>query len=215
MILSRPSESRKNWLTKLANRYHESLTEEVRSYLEGRGLDRDAVNGSLLGLVVDPDPAHAQFEGRLSIPFITPTGVVYMRFRCLEQHDCKEAPKHGKYEGPYGEEVRLYNVVALHSAETVVAITEGELDALVATASGLPSVGVPGANNWKPFYYRLLDDFEKVIVIGDGDSAGYKFCATLTPNIAAGISRPMPKGHDVSSYVVEHGAEAFLRFINE
>lgn len=210
----RPSESRKNWLGKLAQRYHESLTEEVRSYLLGRGLDQDAVSGSLLGLVSDPDPAHEQYRGRLSIPFITPTGVVYMRFRCLEDHNCKEF-SHGKYEGPAGEDVRLYNVLALHDGGSSVAVCEGELDALVATSAGLPAVGVPGANNWKPYYYRLFQDYERVIVIGDGDKAGRAFVATLTPNIAASVPRPMPKDHDVTSYVVENGAEAFMRFINE
>lgn len=210
----RPSESRKSWLGKLAQRYHEALTPEVLSYLENRGLDQDAVSGSLLGLVADPDPAHEQFRGRLSIPFITPTGVVYMRFRCLQDHDCKEF-SHGKYEGQSGEEVRLFNVSALHDAGSTVGITEGELDALVATASGLPSVGVPGSNNWKPFYYRLFQDYERVIVIGDGDKAGRAFVATLTPNIAASVPRPMPKDHDVTSYVVENGADEFMRFINE
>lgn len=207
----RPSDSRKNWLGKLAARYHEALTPEVLSYLESRGLDQDAVTGNLLGLVSDPDPAHEQFRGRLSIPFITPTGVVFMRFRCLENHDCKEE-EHGKYSGPSGEETRLYNVPSLHDAVSVVGICEGELDALAATVAGLPSVGVPGANNWKPFYYRLFDDFEQVILLGDGDRAGRDFVNKLLPNIAGAVSRPLPKDHDVSSYVVEYGAEEFMRF---
>jgi DNA primase len=210
----RPSDSRKNWLGKLAQRYHESLTEEVRSYLASRGLDQDAVNGSLLGLVTEPDPAHEQYRGRLSIPFLTPTGVVYMRFRCLEDHECKEF-KHGKYEGASGEDVRLFNVSSLHGSGSIVGIAEGELDALVATHSGLPSVGVPGANNWKPFYYRLFQDYERVIVMGDGDKAGRAFVATLTQNIPAAVPRPMPQDHDVTSYVVENGADEFMRYVTE
>lgn len=208
------SDSQKNWLGETAQRYHDALTPEVRSYLEARGLDREAVDGSRLGLVTDPDPAHAVYEGRLAIPFITPTGVVYMRFRCLEGHDCDEY-SHGKYEGPAGTTTHLYNVPALHEATTVIGVCEGELDALVASAAGLPAVGVPGSNNWKPFYYRLFDDFERVVVLGDSDSAGREFAAKLASNMPNAIPKPMPGGEDVSSYVVAHGADAFLEFIGE
>ena len=210
----RPSESHKSWLGKLAHRYHDDLTPEVRSYLASRGIDPDVVDGSLLGLVANPDPAHESYRGRLSIPFITPTGVVHMRFRCLEVHDCGEL-FHGKYEGPAGESTHLYNVQALHDATREVGISEGELDALVSTAAGLPTVGCVGASNWKPFYYRLFDDFEHVYVLGDGDPAGRKWASGLVPNIPGAVSRVMPTGYDVSSYVVEYGAEAFLDAVCE
>lgn len=207
-----PESSLKNWLGNLAQRYHEALTPEVDSYLDGRGLNQELVRGARLGLVTDPDPAHQQYEGYLSIPFITPTGVVYMRFRCLRNHDCGEY-NHGKYQGPEGLTTHLYNVEALHRADNVIAICEGELDALVATDAGLPTVGVPGANNWKPFYYRLFDDFERVVVIGDGDTAGRKFANQIAPNIPGALPRPMPKDEDITSFVVENGADAFLEYI--
>lgn len=208
----RPSDSQKSWLEKQTQRYAESLTPEVASYLENRGIDQDAIAGFRLGYVADPDPMHEPFRGRLSIPFITPTGVVYMRFRCLEDHDCREL-SHGKYEGQKGTETHLYNVAALHEADTVVGITEGELDALVATSSGFPSVGVPGAQNWKPFYYRLFDDFERVVILGDGDKAGREFTSKLVHNIPGGEAKLMPEGHDVNSFVLENGSEAFLDFV--
>jgi len=219
------SDSQKSWLGELAVRYHESLTPEVRSYLANRGLDDEAVDGSLLGLVVDPDPVHVNYVGRLAIPFITPTGVVYMRFRCLEDHDCKEEDKrqreinrnwhHSKYDAVSGTPARLYNVGALHVADNVVGIAEGELDALVASASGLQAVGVPGANNWKPHYSRLFDDFERVIVLGDGDTAGRQFANSLAGNMPNAIPRPMPKDEDITSYVVKFGADAFLQYVGE
>src|SRR5439155_26783636 len=135
---------------------------------------------------------------------ITPTGVVYMRFRCLEDHDCKDL-KHGKYEGVSGDETRLYNVSALHSAMGTVGICEGELDAIVASASGVASVGVPGASAFKRQWYRLFDDFETVYIFGDGDSAGRKFSSELSSNIRGARALPMPAGHDVSSFVQEFG----------
>lgn len=208
------SDSQKSWLGELSERYHASLTPEIRSYLADRGLDQETVDGARLGLVVNPDPSHIQFEGRLAIPFITPTGVVYMRFRCLQNHDCKEFA-HGKYEGPAETGTRLYNVLSLHSADTTIAVTEGELDALVSTGGGLPAVGVPGVQNWKPYYYRLFDDFERVIVLGDGDTAGRDFANKLAGNMPNAIPRPMPKDEDVSSFVVKNGPDAFLELVGE
>ena len=208
----RPSDSQKNWLGSLADRYHESLDEATLSYLAARGIDQDAATGFRLGLVVDPDPAHGRYAGRLSIPFITPTGVVYMRFRCLEDHKCDN---HGKYEGVSGENTHLYNVGALHSAGDTVVVTEGELDALISTTAGMPAVGVPGATNWKPFYYRLFDDYERVILVGDGDTAGREFVATLARNLSNSIRRPMPEGYDVNSFVLEQGVDAYLAYITK
>ena len=205
----KPNESHKSWLTELAHRYNGALTEEVRSYLGARALGPDAVAGGLLGLVSDPDPAHERYRGWLSIPYITPTGVVSMRFRCLEEHDCS-VDFHGKYEGVAGDKTHLYNVQALHDATDEIGIAEGELDALAATAAGLPTVGCPGASSWKPYYYRLFDDFQRVYVLGDGDDAGRRWAAPLVPNIPGATSRVMPAGNDVTSYVVEFGAEAFL-----
>lgn len=207
----RPSESQKNWLGTLADRYHEMLDEPTLSYLAERGIDRDAVDGSRLGLVAEPDPAHTHYVGRLCIPYITPTGVVHLRFRCLQRHECKEQG-HGKYESLAGEETRLYNVQALQDAGKVIGICEGELDALSSSIAGLPAVGVPGAHGWKQFYFRLFDDFERVILLGDGDDAGRQFVATLAQHIPEAVRRPLPKGQDVNSYIVEHGAAAFLEF---
>lgn len=231
----RPSESHKSWLTGLAQQYHEALTDEVRSWLADRALGPDVVRGALLGLVADPDPAHEQYRGRLAIPFLTPTGVVSMRFRCLQTFDSlpedaeilggvvrtkfpervvlHECEGHGKYEGVAGDTTHLYNVQALHDATTEIGVTEGELDALAATYAGLPSVGCPGASAWKPFYYRLFDDFERVYVLGDGDTAGRKWASGLATNIPGAISRVQPPGHDVTSYLVEFGAEKFLQTV--
>jgi DNA primase len=137
---------------------------------------------------------------------------VSMRFRCLADHICND-DFHGKYEGVPGESTHLYNVQALHDATDQIGVAEGELDAAVATVCGLPTVGCPGASNWKPFYYRLFDDFQYVYILGDGDSAGRKWAGGLVPNIPGAVSRVQPAGYDVSSYVAEHGAQAWLESV--
>jgi DNA primase len=82
----------------------------------------------------------------------------------------------------------------------------------MSNVAGLPAVGVPGASNWKPLYHRLVDDYERVIILGDGDKAGRDFTIKLAPNIANAVQRPMPEGEDVSSFIVKYGAEAFLSY---
>jgi hypothetical protein len=168
------------------------------------------VVGQALGKVSDPDPIHTLHLGWLAIPYLTPTGVVYMNFRCLEDHD--HDAHGGKYQGPKGDTKRLYNVPVLHLAGGVIGITEGELDAVVSTSSGLAAVGVPGATNWKPHWHRLFEDYERVVILGDGDKAGREFVNKVASRLDNGVPRPMPEGHDVTSFVLEHGAEEFLAY---
>jgi DNA primase len=203
-------------LGRLARQYNEALTPEVATYLSERGLDQDAVDGFLLGVVSDPDPLHNPFRGRLSIPYITPTGIVSMRFRCLLPHDHSSkditCPKYLQAEG---EPTHIYNVQALHDADTVIGISEGEIDAQSATLAGLPTAGIPGIENWKPFYYRLFQDFERVIIFGDGDVAGRKFASKLSHSIPGGEAKVLPEGEDINSFIVERGKDAFLSLVFE
>lgn len=207
-----PSVGRKNWLGGLTDRYHDALLEDVAtlSYLEGRGIGLAAVIGAALGVVTSPDPAHEQYTGWLAIPFLTPTGVIAMRFRCLEEH---EHDGHGKYESVSGETGHLYNVRSLHLPVGAVGIAEGELDALVGSHAGLPCVGVPGATQWKPHWTRLFEDYERVIVLGDGDKAGRQFANKVAGLLDNGEAKPLPEGHDVNSFVLEYGAEAFQEYV--
>lgn len=137
-----------------------------------------------------------------------------MRFRCLAEHDCKEVGC-PKYIQPSNEPTHIYNVQALHDADTVIGVCEGEIDAISATLAGIPSVGIPGASNWKPFWYRLFDDFGRVIILGDGDTAGRKFASKLSHTIPGGEAKVLPDGQDVNSFIVDHGSGAFLELVFE
>ena len=209
------SASRKSWLGRQAKKYHESLTEEAVIYLKERGIERGEIDSYQLGSVVDPDPEHQPYSGRLSIPYITPSGVVALKFRCLEDHHASGQDSGGcpKYlvEGGKGETF-LYNVLALHQQSDVVAVCEGELDALVCTVQGIPAVGVPGATQWQPHWRRLFEDYDQIIVLGDGDKAGREFAKAVLDRIHGAESRVLPEGHDVNSYVLEFGTAEFLGY---
>ena len=176
-------------LTEAVSRYSEAswLADD---FLARRGIAESAASTFRLGVVTDPEPEHARFEGWLSIPYLgySEDGVEEcwgVRFRCIEDHKCSG---HGKYQGLAETPTRMFNVRAIDDADFVIHVTEGELDCVILNQLGLNAVAIPGANNWKYHYYNLLNGFNKVFIWGDPDAAGAEFSAKLTriiPNSAA------------------------------
>ena len=74
----------RNLLTETAKKYTKSRNEATDSYLLGRGISQQVADTYLLGSVVDPIAGHEQAINMLSIPYITPAGVVGIKFRRLE-----------------------------------------------------------------------------------------------------------------------------------
>lgn len=156
------------------------------------------------GVVAEPEPGHEAFIGRLSIPYITKTGIVDLRFRSLNP------AVEPKYMGMTGAETKMYNVTDIERAGDWIGVCEGELDTLTMShCVGMPCVGVPGANSWKKHYTRLLADFERVLVFADGDQPGKEFATSLSRELPVTIVQ-MPDGEDVNSTYIKHGAQ-FIR----
>lgn len=171
-------------------------------YLAGRGLFESTARSMRLGVVDDPLPGDETYRHRLCIPYLTRAGVVSIRFRCIQQHDCSA---HGgtKYLGYPGAPTHLFNVGALFVPGDLVCVTEGELDAVVLSQAGLPSVGIPGANNWKKHYPRILEDFRRIIVFADGDDAGKKFGKLVAESVEGVTVVTMPEGMDVNDVYLD------------
>lgn len=206
------SDSRKRWLQETAEKYHQALDTTVLDYLEARGISPEQSGQYLLGVVSDPEPAHEPYSGRLSIPFITPTGVVAIRYRCIEDHNCKDYG-HPKYLQGKGEGDHIYNVPALRERHPAIAVCEGELDALTVDTHVLPALGIPGATKWQKHWTRLLEGYERVFAIGDGDDAGRDFAGRLVELLPNAKAVVMPSGQDPNSFYVEHGPEALSDLI--
>lgn len=185
--------------------YQEHLP-EAEEYLLGRGIGLEAARSSALGVVRDPIPGHEHLVGRLAIPYMTPAGPVNMNFRCTQKHKCKEAG-HPKYIMWTGLEVNLYNVSALSTAGSAIAVAEGEIDALSSTLAGIPCVGISGANKWQDHWNNIFEDFSRIYVWQEGDDAGKKFGDRLVSEVAA-IRVPLPSSQDVNSIWVEQGKDA-------
>jgi len=68
-------------LTEAAERYAQHIDPLAQSYLQGRGISPEVASLFLLGSVVDPSVGHEHAVGMLSIPYITPSGVIGIKFR--------------------------------------------------------------------------------------------------------------------------------------
>jgi DNA primase len=196
------SRSQKELLEKATSHYSQNI-HLAEEYLAHRGLDLETAREIRLGVVDNPLPGQEQFFGRLAIPYLTPTGPVDIRFRSL-------GPEEPKYMGMPGTQTRMYNIRALHEAGNFIAVCEGEIDAITLHYKcGVPAVGVPGANSWKPHYNRLLSDFETIYVFADGDQPGSDFAKSLSKEMNNVIVLQMPEAEDVNSMFLLNGADYF------
>lgn len=194
------SQLQKELLGKATQKYAESIS-LAGDYLQSRGITKEVALRARLGVVEEPEPGHEQYVGRLSIPYITKTGVVDLRFRSLNP------AVEPKYMGMVGSDTRMYNVLDIEAAGDWIGVCEGELDTLtMSRLVGIPCVGVPGANSWKKHYTRLLADFERVFVFADGDAPGREFAASLARELPV-TTISFGEGEDANSVFVKYGAD--------
>ena len=98
------SELQKNLLGLATQKYSANIY-QAEDYLRQRGISLEVARLARLGVVVEPEPGQEQFAGRLSIPYVTKTGVVDLRFRSLNP------AVEPKYMGMTGAETKMYNVL--------------------------------------------------------------------------------------------------------
>ena len=200
----RLSSSHRQFLLQATHQYASQI-HLAAEYLATRNLSVEEAQRFHLGVVKDALPGHEQYTGRLAIPYITPSGVVDIRFRAIGNAD-------PKYMGMPGAKTSMFNAQVVLTASDYICVTEGEIDCItLSVKTSHPAIGIPGANNWKPFYSKILDDFDTVIVLADGDSAGMDFGKKVSRELGNVNIVQMPEGHDVNSIVMLEGAE----FINE
>lgn len=209
--MERLSESQRESLTEavtaFASQLPGSLAEE---HLEERGLLDEALAEATarfrLGYVGDPLQGFEKYQGMLSIPYLRwhprhGWGCVSIRFRRLGD----SGPK---YRTMPGDRPRLYNTPALNKPVREVGITEGEMDAITATVCGLPTVGVPGAQAWRPHFAELFRGYRTVYVFTDGDGPGEQFGEAVASSLPNAKVIPAPAGEDLNSILVSGGPGA-------
>ena len=211
-----PAAAQLNSLAKATDRYSENV-EALASFLAGRGIGKEAAYEQRLGHVSDPMPGHEKVAGFMSIPYITQGGTVAMKFRCIADHNCKEEGCQ-RYDQPAGQKVHLFNAGILATTKSdVVAVCEGELDAILCTHElGIPAVGT-AAGTWLDHYPRCFADFEEVIVIADhdvkpdGSSPGLKHATKVQGTVSRSRVVKPPAGCDLGEWFLSAGREAVLK----
>lgn len=207
------SAEQRRFFEQAATTYQADLAADTSAlaYLGNRGFSPGDAATFRLGVVRRPLVGHEQYTGRLAIPYVTPSGVVNIRFRCLQQHDCAvvDCPK---YLSLADAGTNLHNVLDLKKDSPHIVVCEGEIDTASWSLAGVPAVGVPGVDAWQKHFARCLEDFEVVYSAGDGDKAGHKFNGLMAREVKA---RPLriPKGSDSNALYVQGGADGLRRLI--
>ena len=186
-----------------AEKYSQSL-DLAGEFLQARGIGRPAAVTALLGVVTEQnaEPEHAQYVGRLAIPYLVHAGVSQLRFRTLDNSE-------PKYLGMPGVQPAMYQTEALFAPGETIVITEGEMDALVLYREcGIPAVGVPGAQVWQDHWWRAFKDFSQVIVMTDSDQAGKELASRLASSIRSSKVISLPDGMDVNDFFLLHGPDS-------
>jgi DNA primase len=200
VISVRLSTSQRQFLLQATQRYAGKI-ELAKEYLSSRQLSVEEASTFHLGVVEDPLPGHETYKGRLAIPYITPSGVVDIRFRAMNGED-------PKYMGLVGAKTTMFNTQACFVADKYICVTEGEFDCIMMSVKTIhPTIGIPGANNWKPHYAKILDDFDVVIVLADGDPAGLEFGKKISRELSNVNIISMPDNEDVNSMMIKMGSE--------
>lgn len=211
--MQRLSASQKKLLRESALTYHQAFSgSPADDYMASRGLGFPSIKTEMdkfmLGYVAEPLPGDEQFRGMLAIPYLRWSrengwAVVSIRFRRLD--DGKP-----KYLTRAGDRPRLFNTLALLKRSPTVAITEGEIDAMTAQVCGIPTVGVPGAQAWKPYFSEPFLGYREVLILADGDEAGMQFADGIAESLPNARVIPCPPGQDVNSLVLNGGPAALL-----
>jgi len=201
----RLSKSQRELLERATENYAQNL-DEILPYLETRGITQPTATMFRLGFVKTPEIGHEPYIGKLSIPYLTPSGTIDIRFRALSPDAAGP-----KYMSRPGATTHIFNINALGNPDDTLVVCEGELDTVVATQAGFTAVGLPGANNWKPFYSRVLADWGKVILLCDGDNAGREMAKNLSRELDNVFPVFMPEGQDVNDVYLAEGADGLRK----
>ena len=197
-----------------AIQYNKDLSEEGIKFLADRGISKEIADQYLLGTIAVPVAGHENYKGWLSIPYLTVMGhCVGFKFRRLDEGK----PKYG---APLGQKGHLYNVSDIILSSEYIAVCEGELDTIIASAVlGIPAVGVPGVQAWKSHFTRMFTGYGRVYVIGDNDlkddgtNPGAEFSRMVAQEIGNATIVSLPAGMDLNDLYLAKGIEETKRTI--
>ena len=196
-------------LTVAAENYHNSLNEQTASYLKSRGITKEIAASFLLGTVTNPIPGHEHAVGCLSIPYLTKSGVVGIKFRKVDG----SSPK---YLWATGQKIGMFNVPDLFMDSETIAICEGEIDTIILSGiCNIPAVGVAGVSNWKPWFPIMFEGYKNVLIFADNDvkedgrNPGMELGLRIKEELNNATIIHLPENQDVNDVYLKQGIEWF------
>lgn len=169
----------------------------ARKFLEDRGLTPETIEAAGLGVSQGPN-----YSGWLAIPYHDGQGRRRMtRYRSLP-------PTDKQYRTLKGEGTHLYNVAAVENP--IVAICEGEFDALILSQIGVPAVAIAGAKSWNRAWRWLFRNTDMVLVITDQDEEGLRARHKIVANlhdVTTAEPVDLPEGSDITDLYLSNPEE--------
>jgi DNA primase len=196
-------------LKEAVQRYAQEVSPEALVVLAERGISEEVAARFQLGTVTDPINGHEMYDGWISIPYITALEMcVGFKFRRLD--DGKP-----KYGSPVGQKSHLFNVKDTLSMSPHIVVCEGELDTVITSGVlGIPAVGIPGVQAWKPHFAKLFTGYDTVFIVGDNDikedgtNPGAEFSKRVASEILNSVIVTLPPGMDINDHYLKFGADA-------
>ncbi|MFA5124755.1 MAG: toprim domain-containing protein [Patescibacteria group bacterium] len=186
----------------LVERCHLALPDNIREYLNKRGIDNFTINNFKLG--------YGTFYSKnwITIPIKDELGD-YAFFKL------RQDPKDGsdKMTYPNGK-AQIYDWDSLQKDDDLIVICEGELDRLVLLSKGVPAItSTHGAGTFKSEWIEKLRKFKKIYVCFDNDVAGksgaqrvIEMTEILTKTEVYQINLPADLGDkgDITDYFIKY-----------
>jgi 5S rRNA maturation endonuclease (ribonuclease M5) len=155
---------------------HESLTSEIREYLNARGINNDLINKYKLG--------YGYFYGKywITIPVKNSEGkVAFIKLRRLP--DAQEGQEKYKFY-PKGSAADIYNGKALKETDEIF-ICEGEFDSIILNSHGISAItSTGGVGTFKSEWLERLKHLKRITICFDRDDAGERGFNSLAKKIS-------------------------------
>lgn len=194
----------------LVEKYHLALPDNIRQYLNARGLTDTLIKDYKLGW--------GEFYGKLWITIPIKDEEGNYDFLKLRQNpeDTTNPDKYKFY--PTGSKATIYGWEMLEGNEDRIVICEGEFDSILLNARGIPAItSTAGAGTFKDEWIEHLKNLKKVYLCFDKDEAGEKGVERLIPLLNKVLPKTaiykitlpdrMAEGKDITDYFTKYDGD--------
>lgn len=163
-----PTTKKRESLEAKAERWNKAMPEDMRLYLNARGIDDASIEKHKLG--------YGEYNRKfwITIPIFDKDGkVAYFKLRKRPDDESPNTPKY--IVCPAGASIALCGIKELlESSSNDVLICEGEFDRIVTLRNGvnMPIITAGGANVFKDEWLPLLKDMRNIYICLDSDETG-------------------------------------------